>query len=116
MIHALKWLLFFMVIGFILDGIGRSMGNEKIGVGKPMLEGDHRPVETQTRDFYYRRNEKLINEKIAKLTASDPAEIAAIRQKLKDNEYNISTLTAEESEQAVGGAGCNAGLRAGQGD
>ena len=45
MIRALKWLLLFMVIGFILDAIGKSVGNPKIGVGHPMLTIITDPIE-----------------------------------------------------------------------
>ncbi len=102
MITALKWLLFFMLIGFILDAVGESTGNKQIGVGKPMLKEITAPVETQTRDFYFRRTKKLMDEKIAKLTGSPPEEIAEIRKKLEDNSYNLSALTSEERTKLLG--------------
>lgn len=101
MIAALKWLLFFMVIGFILDAIGQSLGDEQIGVGKPMLKVITEPVETQTRDFYFRRAQKIHDEKIAKITQSDPAEIAAIREKLK-LDPSLASLSAAEREKLLG--------------
>jgi sec-independent protein translocase protein TatC len=102
MIAALKWLMFFMLIGFILDAVGQSIGNEKVGIGKPMLKEITAPVETQTRDFYYRRTQKLMNEKLSKLTGSPPEEIAAIRKKLADNDNNPSALTREERDKLLG--------------
>lgn len=102
MIAALKWLLFFLVIGFILDAVGTSLGNEKIGVGKPMLKEITQPVETQTRDFYYRRTVKLMNEKVAKLSGAAPEEIAAIRQKLEENGNNLSALGSDERAKLLG--------------
>jgi sec-independent protein translocase protein TatC len=101
MIAALKWLLFFLVIGFILDAVGTSLGSEKIGVGKPMLKIITDPVETQTRDFYFRRAEKLKNEKIAKITQSDPSEVAAVREKLKNNP-SLADLSPAERELLLG--------------
>jgi sec-independent protein translocase protein TatC len=102
MIAALKWLLFFLVVGFILDAVGTSLGDEKIGVGKPMLKEITAPVETQTRDFYYRRTVKVMNEKIAKLTGSPPEEIAAIRKKLEENGNNLSALSLDERTKLLG--------------
>ncbi|MBN9118430.1 MAG: twin-arginine translocase subunit TatC [Planctomycetes bacterium] len=101
MIAALKWLLFFLVIGFILDAVGTSLGNEKIGIGRPMLKVITEPVETQARDFYYRRAKKIHDEKIAKLTQSDPAEIAAIREKL-DKDPSLASLSPAEREKMLG--------------
>src|SRR5262245_39079666 len=61
MIKALKWLMFFMLIGFILDAVGRNVGNKNIGVGMPMLETITEPVKQQTRDYYYRQAEDNAN-------------------------------------------------------
>jgi sec-independent protein translocase protein TatC len=102
MITALKWLLLFLVIGFITDGIGSALGNERIGVGRPMLKVITEPVETQTRAFYARRFEKLANEKLANLTGASPEEVARVRQKLKDNEEDIGSLTADEKRILLG--------------
>lgn len=102
MLNALKCLLFFLVIGFVLDAVGKSVGNDNIGVGMPMLDVITEPVKQQTRDFYYRQAEKSANEKLAQLTESTPEDIARIRQKLKDNENNLSTLTADERRKLLG--------------
>src|SRR4051812_42429153 len=102
MIAALKWLLFFLVIGFILDAVGTSLGNEKLGVGKPMLKIITEPVETQARDFYYRRAVKLADENLAKLTQSDPAEVKRIREKLQKEGNNLTALTPEERRILLG--------------
>lgn len=102
MLNALKCLLVFLVIGFVLDGIGVSIGNKKIGIGMPMLDVITEPVKEQTKDFYYRQAEKAANEKLAQLTESTPEEIARIRQKLKDSENNLSELTAEERRKLLG--------------
>ncbi len=102
MIAALKWLLFFMLIGFVLDAVGTSVGNEKIGVGKPMLKVITEPVETQARAFYNRRNEKIAAEKLAELTGGNPEEIAEIRKKLKDGGDDPGVLTADERKKLLG--------------
>lgn len=102
MIAAMKWLLFFMIIGFILDAVGTSMGNEKVGIGKPMLKVITEPVETQARDFYYRRARKANDEKLAAITRTPPAEIAAVREKLAKNNNSLAELTADERRKLVG--------------
>jgi sec-independent protein translocase protein TatC len=102
MIAALKWLLFFLIFGFILDTIGGAVGNENIGIGKPMLSVITDPVESQARDFYFRRQKKLEDEKLTKLTESDPAEVERVRAKLKDNDNNLTALTSEERRILLG--------------
>lgn len=102
MLNALKVLLVFLVLGFILDGVGGAVGNDKIGIGKPMLKVICDPVSSQTEDFYERRNEKLFNEKIATLSGAEPDEIAAIRKKMKDNDDSIHVLTADERRKLLG--------------
>ena len=101
-IAALKWLLFFMIIGFVLDAIGGSIGNENIGVGKPMLKVITEPIESQARDFYFRRSQKIADEKLATLTQSEPGEIARIREKLKKADNNLTELTAQERRLLMG--------------
>lgn len=102
MIRALLWLLLFMFIGFILDAVGNSTGNPKIGVGKPMLDIITDPIEQQVRDFYFRRNAKIEEEKLANFAKSTPEEIQRIRQKLKGNDNNLTALTAEERRLLLG--------------
>jgi sec-independent protein translocase protein TatC len=102
MIAALKWLIFFLVIGFVLDAVGGSLGNENIGVGKPMLKVITEPVESQARDFYYRRAQKVNDEKIAKITQTDPAEVVRIREKLQKENNNLGVLNAEERRLLLG--------------
>ncbi len=102
MIAAMKWLLIFLVFGFILDAIGKAVGNDNIGVGMPMLNVITEPVKQQARDYYFRQAEKAFNEKLAKLTESSPDEIAKIRQKLKEANYNLSELSEGERRTLLG--------------
>src|SRR5689334_20371437 len=97
--RAIKWLLLFLVIGFVLDGIGKSVGNPRIGIGFPMLKVITDPIESQVRDFYHRRAERVAAEKLAKLVDSTPEEIQAIEQKLRENDNNLTALTSEEREK-----------------
>jgi sec-independent protein translocase protein TatC len=101
MFAALKWLAFFMIIGFVLDAVGTSLGNEKIGVGKPMLKIITEPVETQARDFYYRRALKVQKEKIEKIERSDSEAVAALRAKMKDDP-SLASLSSEERKLLLG--------------
>jgi len=96
MIRAIKWLLVFLFLGFILDGIGQTVGNPRIGIGKPMLKIITDPVEEQVRDFYNRRINKVAAEKFAEEVGATPEEIEAIREKLKRNDNNLTSLTPEE--------------------
>jgi sec-independent protein translocase protein TatC len=96
MFAALKWLLFFLIFGFALDGIGEAIANPKVGVGKPMLKVITEPVEQQVRDFINRRIEKVAAEKFAIEVNSTPEEVARVQQKLKDNDNNLTALTPEE--------------------
>ena len=78
MIRALMGLFFCMVIGFVLDAIGSSVGNKNIGIGRPMIDILTDPVETQVRDFYQERTAKAFSEKLKKVdSGSIPAERAA---------------------------------------
>jgi sec-independent protein translocase protein TatC len=96
MVAALKWLLFFLIIGFVLDAVGEAAKNPNIGVGKPMLKVITDPVEEQVRDFYNRRIEKYGAEKLAIPGDTDPAEVRRVREKLAANGNNLSELTRDE--------------------
>jgi sec-independent protein translocase protein TatC len=56
--RAIKGLGLCLVIGFILDSIGTSLGLPWLGVGKPMLQIITEPVKTEVREFYHERNEE----------------------------------------------------------
>lgn len=102
MIRAIKYLLLFLTIGFALDGVGYVLNKPNIGVGKPMLRVISDPVETQVRDFYNRRNERVADEKLTKLTTPPAEEIEAIRAKLKNADDNLTALTTEERTKLLG--------------
>ncbi|MCI0701794.1 MAG: twin-arginine translocase subunit TatC [Planctomycetia bacterium] len=102
MIKGLKWLMFFMLIGFILDAVGESVGNPSIGVGKPMLKVITDPVEQQVRDFYFRRQKKIEEEKLREFEATKPADVRAVEEKLKASGNNIGELTEVERRKLLG--------------
>src|ERR1700722_1717000 len=102
MIKAIKYLILFLTIGFALDGIGYLLHNDNNGIGKPMLRIIADPVETQVRDFYSRRIEKLAEQKLSNLPINPAEEIEAIRQKWKEHEFNLTALTADERQKLLG--------------
>jgi sec-independent protein translocase protein TatC len=55
LIRALSGLGVFLVLGFILDGIGQAVGWDSFGIGRPMMQVIVQPVESQVRAFYLRR-------------------------------------------------------------
>jgi sec-independent protein translocase protein TatC len=55
MISALKGLVFCVMIGFVLDGIGLSLGWPWLGIGRPMVDVIKAPVEQQLTEFHNRR-------------------------------------------------------------
>ncbi len=96
MFLAIKWLVLFMILGFILDAIGEAMDRPNFGVGRPMLKVITEPVELQVRDFYNRRINALAAEQMAQPPTNDAAEIERIREKLVKNNNNLSALTEAE--------------------
>src|SRR6185312_13102253 len=102
MLRGIYGLLVCLVIGFILDAIGTAVGNKNIGVGKPMIEIITDPVESQVRDFYYRRSVTEYENKLEGAAATDEAEVRRIRQKVIDNGMSIDALTADERRKLLG--------------
>jgi sec-independent protein translocase protein TatC len=102
MLRGIYGLLVCLVIGFILDAIGTAVGNKNIGIGKPMIEIITDPVETQVRDFYYRRNLEQHNSKVDKLTRTDAEEVGRIREKYEKNDKSLDALNADERQKLLG--------------
>lgn len=102
MIRAIYGLVICLFIGFILDGIGTALERPYIGIGKPMIDIITDPVETQVRDFYYRRAEMDRIKKLEGLKASDPDEVQRIRKKLDANGNSIDALSYEERLTLLG--------------
>jgi sec-independent protein translocase protein TatC len=64
-------LLFFLVIGFVLDAFGYLVGSDRIGIGYPvMVHIITKPVQRELKAFYDRRLEKLLTDAEAKDAAS----------------------------------------------
>jgi sec-independent protein translocase protein TatC len=102
MIRAIVGLVLIMCFGFVLDGIGSAVGNSKIGVGKPMFEIITDPVETQVRDFYYRRTLKAQNDKLKDKQTTTEDEAERVRKKLRDNDNSLTALTDDERNILLG--------------
>jgi sec-independent protein translocase protein TatC len=75
LIRAIKGLVFFVTIGFILDGIGYSLDVKWIGIGRPMMDVITAPVNAQLEAFHQRRLDKYKDD--AKVAGSEAATIAA---------------------------------------
>lgn len=102
MIRAIVGLLFCLLIGFVLDAVGSATGSKKLGVGKPMFDIIVEPVETQVRDFYYRRTIKAKEEKLEGMARSEPAEVARILKKLAEYDNSLTELTDAERRTLLG--------------
>jgi sec-independent protein translocase protein TatC len=102
MIRGLAGLALFMCIGFVLDGIGESVGNKNIGVGKPMLGVITEPVETQVRNFYYARTEANRIKTQEREVKAPMEEVEQVREKLKKNGNDLNTLTDDERRILLG--------------
>ena len=96
LIKALLGLAFCLIIGFILDGIGDYMDRPNFGMGRPAMRIITEPVETQVRNFYARRNASTEAQDKLKFSRTAPAEADRIREKLKKNDGDWSSLTDDE--------------------
>lgn len=87
LILALYGLGFFLLIGFLLDWVGKEvLHTDNFGIGIPMMKVITDPVETQVRDFYQKRNQraKVI---VSEVNATEE-EIDAIRSRLLGRPYD----------------------------
>ncbi|HEX3148706.1 MAG TPA: twin-arginine translocase subunit TatC [Gemmataceae bacterium] len=57
--RAIKGLGLFLIIGFILDGIGERLNQPWIGIGRPMLKIIIDPVEEQVKQWYHDRAQRI---------------------------------------------------------
>ncbi|MEZ6141599.1 MAG: twin-arginine translocase subunit TatC [Zavarzinella sp.] len=115
--RALVGLFFFLVIGFILDGLGDYFKIPQLGIGKPMLKVITAPVEDKVREFFAKRNEiareKLANARekhdINRLTETKPMQVQVptkaftdtfegLKLKDPDQEYIDVTLKVSPPE------------------
>ena len=103
LIKALLGLAFCLIIGFILDGVGDYMGRPNFGMGRPAMRIITEPVESQVRNFYARRTASgPAQDKLKGITRTDPVEVERIRQKLRDNDGDLSALTDDERRALLG--------------
>lgn len=99
---ALKYLLLCLVFGFFLDWIGYLIDYPNFGIGRPMMRVITEPVESQVRDFYNRRIEKIGLEKLTKFADTDAEELEAIKAKLQKKDYNLTSLSSDERRKLLG--------------
>lgn len=60
--RAIYGVLFFMVIGFVLDQVGDAVGMDYLGIGKPLMKIIQTPVENAIVEFDDRRYERVKKE------------------------------------------------------
>lgn len=89
----------FTILGLLLDGIGSFTGNPMIGMGKPMMAVITDPVTTQVRDFYARRNTKLLL-RLDSFTTADEATVRVVREKYL--KYGYASLSTDERKVLFG--------------
>ena len=103
LIKAILGLVFCLIIGFILDGIGDYLDRPSFGMGRPAMRIITEPVESQVRNFYARRNASpQAQDKLKRIRRTEPAEVQRIREKLKKNDGDISELSDEERAMLLG--------------
>jgi sec-independent protein translocase protein TatC len=68
--RAIIGLIFCMVIGFILDGIGDLIGQPNFGIGRPLMAIIQAPVQRALEDFYDRQLDRMKADAQKKDTAS----------------------------------------------
>jgi sec-independent protein translocase protein TatC len=95
LLKAIYGLLFFLIIGFVLDSVGEQLNRPNLGIGRPMMRVITAPVEDQARNFYDRRN-KAAKLRLENLQASDPEAVQRVREKLAANGGDISGLDSDE--------------------
>lgn len=61
LLRAIKGLLFFVLIGFVLDALGTFLDQPWIGVGRPMMQVITAPVREKLKEFYDRRMQRLLD-------------------------------------------------------
>lgn len=98
LIRALIGLGICLVFGFALDAIGKAVGIDDIGVGRPMMQVIVDPVETQVRAFYAERNERVVP-KIDQLTKVRVSAERAKELYARYKEDGADSLSAAEKEE-----------------
>ena len=100
LIRAIAGLAIVLFGGGVLDMVGYSIGNDNIGLGRPMMTVIVEPVERMVLDFYARRSKKGWD-RIDQLKAAPPpdeAEVRRIREKRTANGGSLDVLTASERD------------------
>ncbi|MCZ2340681.1 MAG: twin-arginine translocase subunit TatC [Bacteroidales bacterium] len=95
LLRALAALGICLLIGFVLDGIGESLGMDSFGVGRPMMQVIVSPVESQVRAFYARRNEQVAG-KVQELTLrrTPPERVDELYKRLQED--GLDTFSHDE--------------------
>ena len=101
LLKALYGLGFCLIIGFILDYVGKDvLHQENFGIGVPMMKIITEPVESQVRNFYVVRNEKA-KAKLPTVERTSQQEADDIRAKLHNAGGDRTVLTPEEKAKLL---------------
>lgn len=101
LIKALYGLGFCLMVGFVLDYIGKDvLHTDNFGIGIPMMKIITEPVESQVRNFYRNRNERA-KDKLTDIGRTSEDEVKPIRDKLKAADGDLTALTAEEKRKLM---------------
>jgi sec-independent protein translocase protein TatC len=101
LMNALKGLVFFLMIGFVLDGVGMYMNWPNFGIGRPIFAMIKAPVEDMVRDYYFKHNEKAVP-KLDGLERLSPDDAARIQKYLDDHEGHIAALSESDRQKLLG--------------
>ena len=77
LLKAIYGLLFFLIIGFVLDSVGEQLNRPNLGIGRPMMKVITAPVEDQAKNFYANRIEAA-KQKIENLQESAPDDVKRV--------------------------------------
>ena len=81
--RAIAGLIFCMVIGFVLDAIGKAIDQDKIGIGRPLMDIIEQPVRLALNDYYDKRMERFLKKRAqANTVESGAAEYQEVKMRL----------------------------------
>ena len=99
--NAVKALLVCLVLGFVLDGIGSTMGWKHFGLGKPVLDLIKAPVEEQMDAFYDERAWKAQEAELEKFEKADTSDKKKVREEQKKEFFADAQRDRDGSSTAL---------------
>ena len=103
LIRAIAGLVVVLLGGFALDGLGQAIGNDNVGLGRPMTKVIVDPVESMLKDFYDRRHFKAqARIQAAEDERPDAAEVRRIQAKVDADGGSLLSLSSQERRMLLG--------------